>query len=97
MYICKSAEALCLEACRSRARNPNSPVPGEGFTPPLPLPVPLVRLLVPTAEPIVTFQNHVKNQYFWKANPIYYDNVDQFWHVDSCWSPLALYCPFKNL
>jgi len=34
---------------------------------------------------------------FCKVNPIYYYNVDQFWHVDSCWHPLALNCPFKNL
>ena len=44
-----------------------------------------------------SFQNHVKNRGFWKVNPIYYDNVDQFWYVDSCWPPLALNCPFKNL
>ena len=31
------------------------------------------------------------------ATPIYYNNVDQFGHVDSCWPPLALNCPFKNL
>ena len=29
----KSFEVLCLEACRSSACKPQSPVPGEGFTP----------------------------------------------------------------
>ena len=93
----KSAEALFLEACRATAENPSSPILGEGFTPPLPLPA---RPGSSGCSPFGTnqvFQNQIKTEGFCKANLIYYDNVDQFWHVDSCWSPLALYCPSKNL
>ena len=52
----------------------------------------------PSLQPTKPSTNPAFNQPTLQPTPIYYDNVGQFWHVDSCWPPLvALNCPFKNL
>ena len=52
----KSAEALCLRACRTalNPRSPNPPVPGEGISPPLPLPTAPARWAVGGSELVGT-------------------------------------------
>ena len=81
----QSAEALSLRACRSWAavhQTPLPPVPGEGFTPPLPLPATLSRQVVRGSKilvPIFCCQNGIQDaqdaskMLFWKHHHLIID------------------------